>query len=110
MKLKILNIFIGLFISSCATTVQNYEGFIYNTKREPIANIKICEQHKNNCTQTDMKGFFILKRDKNSINNLIVFHNNVHVDTIKTVWRQHGEKVNYSFIEGTKDTLFIDIK
>lgn len=110
MKINMLSIIVVFFINSCTTSAQNYEGFIYKSKEIPFGNIKICEKSTNNCTQTDSKGFFKLKKNKDSINDLIVFYNNLPVDTIKTPWKQHGEKINYSFIKGKKDTLFIDVK
>lgn len=95
---------------SCSVSPKHYQGYIYSTKKKPLSNIKICEQDTEKCSKTDDFGFFRIEKNKNSINNLIVYINNSPVDTIRTVWNQHGEKINYSFLESNKkDTLFIDI-
>lgn len=95
---------------SCSVAPKYYQGYIYSTKKTPISNIKICEQGTNKCSKTDDFGFFKIEKNKNSINNLVVYNNNSPIDTIKTIWSQHGEKINYSFLENNKkDTLFIDI-
>lgn len=110
MKQFIFNIIFIFLFNQCASPSKTYEGHIYNKKKEPLANIKICEQNKNNCTHTDGMGFFKLKKNESSINDLVLYKNNKSIDTIKTVWEQHGEKINYSFIQGRKDTIFIDAK
>ncbi|WKL47771.1 hypothetical protein Q1W71_22840 [Flavobacterium pectinovorum] len=56
------------------------------------------------------KAILSLKKNVSSISSLIIYNNDMPIDTIKTVWSQHGEKLNYSFIEGKNDTLFIDVK
>ena len=103
----IVYLFLGI---SCTVTPKYYQGYIYSTKKKPIFNIKICEQNTEKCSKTDDFGFFRIQKNENSINNLIVYKDNTPIDTIKTVWSQHGEKINYSFLENRKDTLFIDIE
>ncbi|WP_131726141.1 hypothetical protein [Chryseobacterium sp. Leaf405] len=110
MKYFFINIMAVSFINSCTPSSKSYEGYIYNHQKKPLENIKVCEQNKNNCTYTNDKGFFQLRKDKNSIGDLLVFNRESTIDTIKTVWSQHGEKINFSFIEGKNDTLFIDFK
>ncbi|MCW3161417.1 hypothetical protein [Chryseobacterium oryctis] len=95
-----------ILLWSCSAS-KNYEGYIFNNQKKPVKNIKVCEQYTTNCITTNDKGFFILKKDNTSIRNLVVFSNNKPIDTIRTVWSQHGEKINYSFIEGKKDALFL---
>ncbi len=102
----LIYLFVGI---SCTVTPKYYQGYIYSTKKRPISNIKICEQNTDECSKTDDFGFFRIKKNENLINNLIVYNNNTPIDTIKTVWSQHGEKINYSFLENRKDALFIDI-
>ncbi len=101
-------IYISLIILlfSCITP-KNYEGYIFTKQKKPVMNIRVCEENSTNCTFTNKEGFFRLKKNTNSINNLIIFSNNKSIDSITTVWTQHGERVNYSFIEGRKDTLFL---
>lgn len=105
--------FIGLisllFLNACRSTVRYYEGFIYDTNRKPVAGLRVCEQYTENCTKTNTSGFFQLKKDKKMIRSLIVFDGNNPIDTVSTVWNQHGEQIVYSFIESQRDTLFIDV-
>lgn len=97
-----LNIFLIFFLISCNTIPKFYEGYIFSKERKPLSNIKVCEKNKSKCAYTDSKGYFRLEKKKSSINDLIVFSNNKLMDTIKTFWSQHGEKMNYSFVEGKK--------
>ncbi len=109
MKKNIVGIacfFLGI---SCTVTPKYYQGYIYSTKKKPISNIKICEQNTDKCSKTDDSGFFRIEKSENSINDLIVYNDNRAIDTLKTAWSQHGEKINYSFLENKKDTLFINI-
>lgn len=108
MKITFLIAALLFFANSCKTSPQNYEGYVFRGKGKPANNIKVCEENKNNCTTTNQQGFFKLQKQETSIRNLIVFQGNNPIDTIKTVWSQHGEKIKYSFIEGKKDTLFIE--
>lgn len=107
---KFLNVFLIFFLNSCNTVPKFYEGFIFNKEKKPLSNIKVCEINKNKCTYTNSRGYFKLEKEKSSLNDLIVFYGNKPVDTIKTFWSQHGEKMNYSFVEGKKDTLFINVR
>lgn len=109
MKFSFINIILISF-NSCISSPSFYEGYIYSKDKKPLENIQVCEQNKSNCTYTDKKGFFKLKKDENMISDLIIFNNSKSLDTIKTVWSQHGEKINYSFLEGKKDTLFVHLK
>ncbi|HZH73435.1 MAG TPA: hypothetical protein VFD91_13140 [Mariniphaga sp.] len=112
MKKKTILLFMTVLtaITACTPSIQYYKGYVYNTKNEPIEGLKICEQYSTKCSFTNSQGFFKIKKNASSIRSLIVFHNEISVDTIKTVWSQHGEKINYSFIEGKNDTLFVDLE
>lgn len=106
-----------IFICICVTIIanscsmpRNYQGYVYSSYKKPIQNVKVCEKNTSNCTTTDINGFFVLKKDKQSITDLIIFLDEKPLDTLKTVWSQHGEKLNYSFMEGKNDTLFINRK
>ncbi|MFC3161066.1 hypothetical protein SAMN05443633_101141 [Chryseobacterium arachidis] len=109
MKLYFLNATFIFFLISCVATPDYYEGYIFTKEKKPLPNIKVCEINKNNCTITDNKGFFKMKKTKSSINDLAISYKNKPLDTIKTVWSNHGERISYSFVEGKKDTIFIDL-
>lgn len=97
---------------SCTTSIKNYEGYIYeyNTKI-PLSNIEICPEHTSEnkkCVKTDKKGFF--KMDLNSMQHIYVYINGNLSDSIQTIRTSGGEKINYYFINGRKDTAYIDMK
>jgi hypothetical protein len=98
-----------LSLYGCKSKDSFYSGYIYDFNKNPLANVKVCELDSvKNYTITNSKGFFYLKRNKNWISDLILKYNN-KLDTIRTVGKQGGEKVNYFFIDNNKDTLFIEI-
>lgn len=102
-----LNILLILFINACTAVPEYYEGYIFSSIKKPLAKIKVCEEYGNKCVYTNSQGYFKLEMQKNSIRNLIIFSNEQPIDTMRTVWNQHGEKITYSFTEGKKDTLFV---
>ena len=103
----------AFIIVGCKSNIENHEGYIYdyNTKM-PLSNIEICPEHSNEnkkCVKTDKKGFF----KTNYINLsrcLYVYINGKLSDSIQTVRTNGGEKYNEYYINGRKDTVFIDMK
>jgi hypothetical protein len=96
---------------SCSKKVNYYEGYIYNKQKKPIKGLMIFEKlDKEKFVYTSNQGFFKLKKNEQSINDLMIAKEGKIVDSIQTVRTSGGEKINYYFIEGRKDTLFIDIK
>lgn len=110
MRISILSIIGLFFIFSCSNVPKYYQGHIYDNNKKPLADIKICEQNIDNCIKTDSEGFFRLEKNETSIHNLIVFYDDKPIDTLVTVWSQHGERIEYSFIENKKDTLYINLE
>ena len=113
-KYILLSLFV--IISSCGgnndySGSKYYEGHIYDTNKKPLPNIKVCKMYHTptDCTMTDANGYFKLNMTPNFITDLIVFYKEQPIDTIITAWTLHGELDRYSFIEGKKDTLFIDM-
>lgn len=97
-----------LFFYSCGSSVDNYEGYIYEKPNVPAKDVSVCEKNSSNCTKTDHHGFFKLEKDKKTVRELVVIFKGEPTDTLRTVWSQRGEKINYSFIKGKNDTLFIN--
>ena len=98
-KYILLSLFV--IISSCGgnsdySNFRYYEGHIYDENKKPLPNIKVCRGHK-------------LTKDPSSVSKLIIFYKEQPIDTIITRWAQGGERLVYSFVEGKKDTLFIDM-
>lgn len=77
----------------------------------PLTNIEICPEHNSEnkkCVKTDKKGFF--KMDLNSMQHIYVHINGNLSDSIQTIRTSGEEKIIYYFINGRKDTAFIDMK
>ncbi|MBE8726791.1 hypothetical protein [Flavobacterium hungaricum] len=96
---------------SCKTSVKNYEGYIYeyNTKK-PLSNIEICIEDLK-CVKTNKKGFFKTDFINSSLSRYIyLYANGELIDSIETIRGSGGEKINFYFINGRKDTSFIDME
>ena len=109
-KYILLSLFV--IISSCGgnSSFKYYEGHIYDENKKPLPNIRVCRGYKlTTCTMTDANGYFKLNKKPTSVSKLIIFYKEQPIDTIRTVWAQAGERLMYSFVEGKKDTLFIDM-
>ena len=113
-KYILLNLFV--IISSCGgnndySGSKYYEGHIYDTNKKPLPNIKVCKMYHTptDCTMTDANGYFKLNMRPTFITDLIVFYKEQPIDTIRPVSTYAGERLTYNFVEGKKDTLFIDM-
>ena len=110
-KYILLSLFV--IISSCGgnSSFKYYEGHIYDENNNPLPNIKVCKMYHTptDCTMTDANGYFKLNMTPNFITDLIIFYKEQPIDTMRTLWTQAGERIMYSFVEGKKDTLFIDM-
>jgi hypothetical protein len=106
---RILSIFI--LVSSCSISTPKYiQGYVCNSQNKPLKGIFITDPNdKNTLAYTDREGYFkINKMIKGRY--LVVSYNNKKIDSIYIV-RTHPERgASYSFVEGRKDTLFIDVK
>lgn len=109
---EILALFCILFIMSCSNKINYYHGYIYNTENKPLRKIKVEEDDNLKAySYTNEKGYFKIPKRNNFGGNLIVYsQNNTILDTIWTVFSSHGEKLNYRFVNGRKDTLFVNMK
>lgn len=101
---KILILF--LLLSACSNRINYYHGFIYSNKNKPLKGFKVASQFDIDINSvTDENGYFKITDKKAIGGNLIIFHKNKPIDTIVTVWSQHGEKLMYSFTNLKKDTI-----
>ncbi len=111
------NIFLLAFLTiMCSCSLKKsfnyYHGYVFNQNNNPIINIEVFEKDRPlNKSLTDNKGYFKIEKNKNSISTfLMVKRNNILVDSIQVIRSSGGEKINYYFVEGRNDTLFIDMK
>lgn len=59
MKIFFLNIILlSSSFSGCKDQPKFYEGYIYTKEKKPVGNIKVCDLHRENCSETDGNGFF----------------------------------------------------
>jgi len=110
MKQLLIIIFL---INGCKSDIKNHEGYIYdyNTKK-PLSNLRICSKYNNlnsKCVKTNNKGFF-KTHDINLSRCLYIYIDGKLCDSIQTVSTNAGEKYNEHFVNGRKDTVFLDIK
>lgn len=105
-----------LTVVSCKTSVKNYEGYIYeyNTKK-PLPNLEVCNERYGliddfKFVKTDKKGFFKTDFINSSLSHyLYIYTNKKLIDSIETIRGSGGEKINFYFINGRKDTVYIDM-
>ena len=108
--MKILHVITMILLSSCVTQNPKYiQGYIYTTEHNPIERIKI--QDPNNTkilSYTNSKGYFrINQMIKGRL--LYVLQNNKKIDSIYIITTHPEKGANYNFVEGRKDTLFINL-
>lgn len=102
-------LFVSLFILlNCQSVRYHYHGKVTDENNVPLKDVFVTLEYFENNTKTDKKGYFKLKRCSNSLGNLIFNKEGYKTDTIPTVWSQHGEALQYNFIE--KDTTVIRLK
>jgi len=97
-----------MLTATCKQSREFYHGYVYYNNK-PVSNVLIKEDVLNSTknTETDSTGFFKLPKDPNSVSSLIFIKERFKVDTVKTVWSQHGEKLKYTFLNKKFDTLVL---
>lgn len=100
-----------LSLLSCKKKIDYYHGYIYSKEKKPLRNLKVVEDDNlKTFSLTDEKGYFNIPELNSFGGNLVVYtKNNKVIDTIYTIFSNRGEKLNYRFINGRNDTLFIDM-
>lgn len=115
MKSKFISIFIALVIlcNSCQENFKYYEGYIYSRYRKPLQGLRVEKKYyKDDFAITDSLGYFRIKEKKNSGSGFLMVSTKqeILIDSIQVVRKAGGEQVNFYFVEGRNDTLFIDFK
>lgn len=95
-------------LSSCGTKPKFYRGYVFYNKK-PLVNVTIKKDNgkHHDSVRTDLTGFFKLPKEPNSIRSLIFTKKGFVTDTIPSVWTQHGEKIYYTFLNKSPDTIFL---
>lgn len=87
-----------------------YYGYVYDIiDKKPLKNVLVKTSIVINprFIKTDSTGYFKLHKQDELINDLIFIEDNYKTDTIPTVWSQHGEKLEYHFLNEIPDTVYL---
>lgn len=104
---KYLFIFLFIFMN-CNSENDYYFGRVLDENNNPVENAIVIEDNFEGKTKTNNKGYFKLKRNSGWLGNLIFYKEGFKTDTIPSVRSQHGETLNYNFIE--KDTTIVKLQ
>lgn len=104
---KYLFIFLFIFLN-CNSENDYYFGRVLDENNNPIKNAIVTVDIFEEKTKTNNKGYFKLKRNSGWLGNLIFQKEGYLTDTIPIVWSQHGETLNYNFIEN--DTTIVKLQ
>ncbi|MFK7050526.1 hypothetical protein [Flavobacterium columnare] len=111
--MKKVTIVLLVIVANCTNrnNFKYYQGYIYLNKN-PVPDVEVYEEdNPSNKTKTDENGFFKIPMQQKYISNfLIIRKKNKIIDSIQIIRTSGGEKVNFYFVEGRKDTLFVDYK
>ncbi len=107
--MKILFGMIPLIVGSCNDVNDFYQGQVIDEHNKPLENVLVSEDNtkKGTQTRTDRNGYFKLARTPQWLGTLIFYKAGYEVDSIPTVARQSGERVNYSFIKKDDTTTIV---
>ena len=109
--MKIIGIAIITTLLACSTKQPTFiQGYVFSKEKKPLKSIKIVDPYNQNLfSVTNNEGYFRINQlTKGEF--LYVFQNDEKIDSIYYI-RTHPERgEKYYFVEGRKDTLFIDSK
>lgn len=106
-KYNFFVIAIVLFFCNCKKSNNYYQGIVVNENNQPLKNVVVITEITNEKTKTDSLGYFKISRNTDRLENLIFYKEGYKKDTIVTVFNQHGEVINYNFIEN--DTTIVKL-
>ena len=99
-----------ILIWCCSCRPDFYHGYVYDADTmQPLPGVSVRENSVSHIqfSNTDEKGYFKIENHTNSHQNLIFSAKGYRVDTMLTIWSQHGETISYSFINIKPDTIFL---
>jgi len=97
-------------ITGCSRKQNFYHGYVYDLQtKKPLENVDVKENLvKDPLTgRTDKTGYFKIENTTGSIADLIFSGKDYKQDTLPTVWSQHGERLEYSFVNKNPDTIYL---
>ncbi|WP_237276026.1 hypothetical protein [Tenacibaculum ovolyticum] len=111
---KLMSILVLLLFTGCChpsyKLVDNYRGYIYDSKNEPLENVRIHEMDYKlvKYTYTDKKGYFFLKKESsNFVSNLLLEKEGYVTDTVFSFSESRfGNKTR--FLMEWSDTVYME--
>lgn len=96
-------------LTGCSGKQNFYHGYVYDLDtRKPLKNVTVKECNLKPLTgSTDSTGYFNIENNTQGISDLVFITTTHKQDTARTVWSQHGERIEYSFINKKPDTIYL---
>ncbi|ALM48465.1 hypothetical protein AMR72_05850 [Flavobacterium psychrophilum] len=98
-----------VILTGCSGKQNFYHGYVYDLDtRKPLKNVTVKECNLKPLTgSTDSTGYFNIENNTQGISDLVFITTTHKQDTARTVWSQHGERIEYSFINKKPDTIYL---
>ncbi len=98
--MKVKHIFFFFELLACGSMKNTfYQGMVLDENNNPIENVTVFEEYNiEKTTKTNDKGYFKLYRNSDRLGKLVFIKDGYKIDTIPTIWTQHGEQMEYNFI------------
>ncbi|WP_157578304.1 hypothetical protein [Tenacibaculum ovolyticum] len=114
---KLISILVLLIFTSCwhksYKLADNYRGYIYNSKNEPLENVRIHEVFigSTKYAYTDKKGYFYLKKESsNFVRNLILKKEGYITDTIYSYSANRFRNMSHFLMEWSDTVRMREVK
>ncbi len=105
----IASIYLLICFFSCKEKELNYyHGVIVDKNLIPILGVTVKTDYADSVyTKTTKNGYFKLPRKANRYGSLVLKKKGYKTDTVRTIWTQSGEFIDYSFINNKIDTVLL---
>lgn len=103
-----------ILLQACTTgRIDYYHGYIYNNDKKIIEGLKVNTINYKYFSYTNKKGYFNINIYNKDYSRFLIIadKDDYIIDTLVTSWRfPDVGGINYQFVNGKNDTLFIDLK
>jgi len=114
MKKILLLLSIMPFFINCGEKIEYYHGYVFESKNKPAVNFKIKttkdESLYKNTVETDLRGYFIIKKPEIVNNYIYIYQQDSLIDSIQTRRSKGGEQIQFYFVNYRKDTFYLDTR
>ena len=105
----IVLVLVFTLLACCNETNDFYQGVVLDENSLPLENVRVFEEFDiESMTKTNKCGHFKLERPNDRLLRLVFVKEGYKTDTIPVVWSQHGESLNYRFLEN--DSSLVRLK